>query len=84
MKTLRILTLTALSIGVISCEKEQKAENTIENPSHTDQDIALSMNFDSEITNLVQISLEENYGSKKSTTWRNCAQFLQVIDFLLP
>ncbi len=74
MKTLKILTLAALSFSVLSCEKEQKADNTIENPSHTDQDIALSMNFDSEITNLAQVSIEENYEGKKSTTWRKCAQ----------
>ncbi len=73
MKTSKLLLSGLLLAGLISCKKEDTDQAKLD--SDSSGDIAMSMNYDEEINNLGQMSLEGNMNGKKSTTWLNCVTF---------
>lgn len=70
MKTSKILLSGLLLAGLMACKKEKQDQTKPD--SDVSEDIGMSMNFDEEMNNLAQMSLEGDFSGKKSTTWLNC------------
>ena len=76
MKSSGIFLSGMLLIGLASCQKESKQDQEPQKPeTQSSEDIAMSMNYDEEITNLGQMSLEGNPTGKKSTSWLSCITY---------
>lgn len=75
MKTSKLLLSGLLMAALVSCKKEDDTQQQPQPNSETSEDVAMSMTFDEEITNMSQMSLEGDMKGKKSTTWLSCVTF---------